>query len=130
MTNLSTKQQRDNIDDGCTCGSDSDAHSITCAIRPSPLPSNAWRVPLPEQVRGQTHGDYTQMAQIAQIVKDALRSGPNWDKMAPHCRETLESSATKMARIVCGDFSCYDHWDDLRGYPQLVLDRMVKPGEK
>jgi len=89
--------------------------------------TNAYRVPSPEAIRGETHGDYTEMAQTAQAIKAVMHASPNWDRMAPHLRESLELSATKIARIVHGDFSCYDHWDDLRGYSQLVLDRMIKP---
>lgn len=83
----------------------------------------------PEQVRGTTHGDYAQMSLCAQSIKAALHASPNWDKMGPPARESLELMATKIARIVHGDFSCYDHWDDLRGYSQLILDRMIKPKE-
>lgn len=84
-------------------------------------------IPRPEEVRGGTHGDYTRMSEIAQFIKGALERGKNWTTMPAYQRETLELEATKFARIVEGDASCYDHWDDARGYLQLVLDRMTKP---
>lgn len=83
--------------------------------------------PPPEQVRGSTHGDYNQMSVTAQAIKAIMHQTPNWDKMRPAAREALDLTATKQARILHGDFSCYDHWDDIRGYAQLVLDRMIKP---
>lgn len=81
----------------------------------------------PEFTRGETHGDYTAMSVTAQQIKEVLHNMPNWNKMSADARETLDLMATKMARIGHGDFSYYDHWDDLRGYPQLILNKMVKP---
>lgn len=80
--------------------------------------------PRPEQTRGTTHGDYTKMATVAQRIKDAMRDGARWGGLACHQAESLELVATKIARIVEGDPACRDHWDDLRGYVQLVLDRL------
>lgn len=88
---------------------------------------NTWQYPLgprPEQTRGTTHGDYTKMATVAQRIKDAMRDGARWGGLACHQAESLELVATKIARIVEGDPACRDHWDDLRGYVQLVLDRL------
>ncbi len=78
----------------------------------------------PEQVRGATHGDYTLMADRIQRIKSAMHSGPRWDDLNAGQREALELIATKIGRIVCGDPNFRDSWDDIRGYTQLVLDRI------
>lgn len=81
-------------------------------------------VPCPEQVRGETHGDYAQMSLRIQTIKSAMHSGPQWDNMSPGQREALELIATKIGRIVCGDPNFKDHWDDIIGYCNLAKDRI------
>jgi|HubBroStandDraft_3_1064219.scaffolds.fasta_scaffold01536_10 hypothetical protein len=78
----------------------------------------------PEQVRGATHGDYTNMSLRIQTIKSAMHSGPQWDNMSPGQREALELIATKIGRIVCGDPNHHDHWRDIVGYATLALDRI------
>lgn len=80
--------------------------------------------PRPEEVRGATHGDYTRMAVTAQNIKVAMRAGTQWDSLTPEKSEALHMVATKLARIVCGDPDCKDHWDDIAGYARLVSDRI------
>ena len=86
----------------------------------------------PEQVRGSTHGDYTHMAVTAQNIKCAMRAGDEgraaWGRLRPVQTESLELIATKLARIMCGDSCCEDHWRDIAGYAILVADR-IKSGE-
>lgn len=81
--------------------------------------------------RGATHGDFKAVSGIAQGIKNALRDdGPsrvlghrtNWDATLPIMREALDAIAVKMARIVSGDGRHTDHWRDIQGYAQLVLD--------
>ncbi len=81
----------------------------------------------PEQVRGETHGDYDRMSQVIQEIKGALRDGPKWDSMSCAQREALELIATKIGRIVCGDPNHPDHWADIAGYANLVHDRIPQP---
>jgi hypothetical protein len=66
-----------------------------------------------------THGDFGFTSQVAQAIKDALRSGPSWKKLSPVQREALDGRAVKLARIVCGDPNFPDHWDDDDGYRGL-----------
>ncbi len=74
--------------------------------------------------RGATHGDFETVARIAQAIKAALYRGPCWATMSPLQREALESKATKLASIVCGDPNFVDHWLDDAGYTSLVLSRL------
>lgn len=91
-----------------------------CPINPAePLPR-------PEQVRGETHGDYGQMSSRIQDLKTTMRSGPSWDKLSAAQAEALELIATKIGRIVCGDPNCCDHWADIAGYANLVHSRIAQ----
>lgn len=76
----------------------------------------------PEAVRGTTHGDYRLMSQVIQEVKGAMRSGPQWGRCSAGQKEALELIATKIGRIVCGDPNFNDHWDDIIGYCNKVVE--------
>lgn len=77
--------------------------------------------------RGKTHGDFDEVAEIAQAIKGWLRKGSAWSRLTPVQREALESKATKDARIVCGDPNFPDHWRDDAGYTALVIERLPAP---
>lgn len=70
--------------------------------------------------RGTTHGDYEVNAALTQATKDLWRSAPGWQRLAPHQRETLDMTAHKVARILCGDPDFADHWHDVAGYSVLT----------
>lgn len=72
----------------------------------------------PVDIRGRSHGDFRNLASIAQGIKSMLHKG-NWDSLPNNKREALELIATKMARIVVGDYNFDDHWDDIKGYAEL-----------
>ena len=83
--------------------------------------------------RASVHGDFRNVAYIAQALKTIMRHGPNWDHLTDVQREALDMDATKTARIVCGDAGHADHWDDKAGYARLVeyaraADEAEKPG--
>ena len=79
--------------------------------------------------RERTHGDYGVLSVISQALKEALRLGPI-DELPPIHRESLEMICVKMARIVNGDHNEIDHWRDIIGYAQLVLNHInLPPGE-
>ena len=69
--------------------------------------------------REKTHGDYHKQTYTAQNIKLQMRDTPNWDVMLPAKRESLELIATKIARILHGDCSEPDHWNDIAGYAKL-----------
>ena len=76
--------------------------------------------------RSNTHGNYSSHSIISQNIKSAMRHTPNWHKLPEDMKESLEMIALKMARILNGDPFYDDHWRDLSGYAQLVLNR-IKP---
>lgn len=75
--------------------------------------------------REKTHGDYAQVARVAQALKFGLAYGPLEELPEVH-RESLDLICTKMSRIVNGDHNEIDHWTDIIGYAQLVLDHIKK----
>ena len=73
--------------------------------------------------RAKTHGDYSNHAMVTQMLKQIMRSAPNWSDLNYHEQETLEMVAHKVGRILCGDPHHHDHWHDAAGYFTLSADR-------
>ncbi len=71
--------------------------------------------------RQKTHGDYANLALVAQSMKNILRDAPNYVLLSPVQRESLDLIVTKLARIVCGNPDEPDHYIDISGYADLVL---------
>jgi hypothetical protein len=69
--------------------------------------------------RKSTHGDWDTQALTANIFKDNMRDAPNWKGLSPGQAEALDMIATKISRILCGNPSEPDHWDDIAGYAYL-----------
>ena len=70
--------------------------------------------------RATTHGDFTDHARITQDLKSIMTSSKNWQKLRSTQRESLEMIAHKIGRILAGDPTHKDHWDDIAGYAELV----------
>jgi len=71
--------------------------------------------------REQTHGAFREVAGYSQAIKTLMRSSRNWEKLDVAQAQTLEVVADKIARILCGDPSFPDHWQDGAGYFELVV---------
>ncbi|MCC3246148.1 hypothetical protein LG047_12595 [Methylocystis sp. WRRC1] len=74
--------------------------------------------------RETTHGDFGAVAELEQSLKELMRGAPNWERMPPTMRSALDLKATKLARLLCGDFAELEHWRDDAGYSKLVLERL------
>lgn len=70
--------------------------------------------------RQKTHGHFDEHADVTQYMKDLFRWQPNWQKMTPYMRETLDMTAHKIGRIMAGSPFVNDHWDDIAGYNRLT----------
>ncbi len=70
--------------------------------------------------RQTTHGNYADTSRTAQHLRQAMREGNNWFILTDMQRESLDMIAMKIARIMSGDPSHADHWDDITGYARLV----------
>lgn len=79
--------------------------------------------------RGEEYGDYTNMAQVAQGIKNMMQHfGRNYAMLNYAQRESLDLIATKIARIVCGNPNNLDSWLDIEGYAKLARDNSPPPG--
>lgn len=81
------------------------------------------------KTRHSTHGNWADQARIAGELKTLMRKhidAQHIEKLSngqlplsPARREALDMILTKVARIIAGDASFPDHWDDIAGYAQL-----------
>lgn len=69
--------------------------------------------------RKSTHGDWMQQSQVANDLKKTVRVMGNWDNLAACHQESIDMILTKISRIVSGNPSEPDHWDDIAGYAFL-----------
>jgi hypothetical protein len=76
-------------------------------------------VPLLDE-RAETHGDFSNVATIARLLKSVFRKGRNWDRLSHDKQEALDMIASKIGRALSGDSECKDHWLDISGYAELV----------
>lgn len=75
--------------------------------------------------RSSTHGDYSLYCQIARALKDLLQHGP--DKHGDNILETYDQICGKIARILAGNESYTDHWEDIRGYAACMEKQVICP---
>ena len=78
--------------------------------------------------RAKTHGDFSQVSDIAQSLKDVMRGGSyeggcaGYSELSSwHC-EALDMIASKIARILAGNADEPDHWLDIEGYARLARE--------
>jgi hypothetical protein len=71
--------------------------------------------------RHTTHGSFRQNACVAQQLKAVFRSAPGWSGLDDRQRESLDLIATKVGRILSGQGSFAEHWNDAAGYCQLAI---------
>jgi hypothetical protein len=75
--------------------------------------------------RQQTHGDFDEVAMVAQSLKSAIKHGASPALRAIHT-EALDMIASKVARICRGDADNLDSWLDIAGYATLVVNEIRK----
>lgn len=76
--------------------------------------------------RGKTHGDWKFQSAFSQQLKDAVHYAPGYGRLSNSARESLDMICVKISRIVCGDPSHKDSWDDIAGYAMLVAKSLEK----
>ena len=77
------------------------------------------------QQRGNRYGDFCEHAAITQRLKDVMRNSPNWQKLSPAAKESLEMIQHKIGRILNGDPNYKDSWTDVIGYAKLVEQELT-----
>lgn len=76
--------------------------------------------------RQSTHGDYADNARVSQAIKriiyveNMMRMSRNQRPLSDTQKDALDMIATKIGRIMAGDPSVQDHWDDIAGYAHLA----------
>lgn len=78
------------------------------------------------QERAKTHGDFKAQSKLTQLIKELFRQSQNWSMINSEQRESLDMSAGKIARILCGNPNEPDHWQDIAGYSMLVANSLQK----
>lgn len=66
--------------------------------------------------RGVTHGDIVEQATMAQDLQGVMHRSANWNSLNPVVRQTLDMIQLKISRLLEGDPTFAEHWDDLLGY--------------
>jgi hypothetical protein len=74
--------------------------------------------------RAKTHGDYKTTAEIAVATKHLWSNQEGWTRLTATQVESLDMIASKVARILSGNPHAVEHWEDISGYAQLVVDNL------
>lgn len=75
--------------------------------------------------RSQTHGDFVYNAAISQELKNIIRTySPGKSGFTDQMQEALDVICGKIARILAGDPSHFDHWRDIAGYATLIQNML------
>lgn len=80
--------------------------------------------------RGKTYGSYKDRTDISHAVRLALNNGSSADKLEPYMEDAITMIAVKLSRIVSGDPTHVDNWDDIAGYATLAADELKLELEK
>ena len=76
--------------------------------------------------RENRYGEYVNVSETAQMLKNILRTSASWGIMEPYMQESLDLIANKLARIANGDPFYDDSWHDVGGYAKLVEIELAK----
>ena len=74
--------------------------------------------------RHTTHGDFSANARVSQELKATIHC-ENAD-MTDVQKEAIDMICMKLSRIASGHANFADHWCDIQGYAQLVLDEIER----
>lgn len=74
--------------------------------------------------RGSRYGSFRDHAYITQSLKSAMSLHPKYELLDDDMKECLEMIQHKIGRIINGDPTYLDSWDDIIGYTKLVTDRL------
>ncbi len=70
--------------------------------------------------RENTYGDYKKVANLTRGLLANMAYSKNWGELYPFQQEALHMIASKIARILEGDYEYVDNWHDIAGYATLV----------
>lgn len=76
--------------------------------------------------RGLTHGKFSDHARCTQRLKEVvlteilMRNARGQDRLTRQQVEAIDMILHKIGRIIAGDPSYQDHWDDIAGYATIA----------
>lgn len=71
------------------------------------------------------HGDFSDQANLSQLLKNAFnKNAVKINSLTEMQREAIDMILHKIARIGSGTPNYSDHWLDIMGYCQLVLNHI------
>lgn len=78
--------------------------------------------------RASTHGDFELNTELMQDMKGKMRhkTGSKFGDLEAYQQEALDMIVHKIGRILFGDPTTVDHWDDIAGYAKLVSSILSK----
>lgn len=76
--------------------------------------------------REESHGDYRQQAQFAQLLKGLFHGHKRWSGLPAEQRESVDMIIVKLSRIMAGNSSEPDHWIDIAGYATMIHNLLTK----
>lgn len=82
--------------------------------------------------RGSRYGPWREQSRVTQNIKEVFADTPNWLKLPPYLRESLDQISNKIARILSGDYMYNDNLHDIVGYASLAeecLNQDIAAGE-
>ncbi len=85
--------------------------------KPKPSTHNNTKDLLDE--RNSTHGSFIDNARVSQALKEVFRNEEGWQELDTIHREAIDHICGKFGRIMAGQPTFNDHWDDIAGYAQL-----------
>jgi hypothetical protein len=74
--------------------------------------------------RTKTHGEYKDQAEMAERLRETMRLG--YPRFPRYQSAALTLIAEKLSRIITGDSNFEDHWLDIAGYCERVLEILRK----
>lgn len=75
--------------------------------------------------RQKQHGDFKPNAELVQELKWAIRKHYQ-PYTPPPVKEALDNICQKIGRIVTGQYDYTDHWKDIQGYSERILELIEK----
>ena len=69
--------------------------------------------------RNSTHGSFIVNGRVSQALKEVFRAEAGWEELEIIHREAIDHICGKFGRIMAGQPTFDDHWDDIAGYAQL-----------
>lgn len=83
--------------------------------------------------RQKQHGNYKDRADLTIDLQNTIDTYRHYHRIDDHLPsyqlDALRMICVKMARIVNGDNNYADHWADIAGYSQLVIDVIQSQSE-